>query len=216
MFQLLQYFYLSINREREKGREGGKEGERNPGVCRMKSLARGVVWWPGIDKDIENMVKGCHQCQVNCKSSAPAPWESPTCPWACIHIDHAGPFLGKQFLVLVDAYSKWLEVVPVPSLTSETTIRTLRGIFATHGLPELIVSDNGPSFTSKEFHEFVQRNGIRHVKCSPYHPASNGQAERAVQTFKEGLKKHSRRHGNSPGTILVPIQTNTTLKLGAS
>ena len=153
------------------------------------------------------MVKGCHQCQVNCKSSAPAPWESPTRPWARLHIDHA----GKQFVVLVDAYSKWLEVVPVPSLTSETTIRTLRGIFATHGLPELIVSDNGSLFTSGEFYEFVQRNGIRHVKCSPYHPASNGQAERAVQTFKEGLKKPLKETWHSSGMILVPIQTNTTL-----
>ena len=80
-------------------------------------------------------------------------------------------------------------MVPVPSLTSETTIRTLRGIFATHRLPELIVSGNGPSFTSEEFNDFVERNGIRHVKCSPYHPVSKGQAERAVQTFKEGLKK---------------------------
>ena len=164
----------------------------HPGVCRMKSLARGVVWWPGMDKDIENMIQDCHQCQVNRKSPAPAalhPWEWPTRPWARLHIDHAGPFLGKQFLVLVDAYSKWLEVVPVPSLTSETTIRTLRGIFATHGLPEIVVSDNGPSFTSEEFEQFTKRNGIRHVKCSPYHPASNGQAERAVQIFKDGLKK---------------------------
>ena len=73
-----------------------------------------------------------------------------------IHIDFAGPFLRKQFLVVVDAHSKWLEVVPVPNLTSQTTIDTLCSIFATHGLPELLVSDNGPSFTSAEFQEFME------------------------------------------------------------
>ena len=164
----------------------------HPGVARMKSLARSVVWWPGIDADLEGMVKGCHKCQANRKSPAVAPlhpWEWPTRPWARIHIDFAGPFLGKQFLVVVDAHSKWLEVVPVQNITSQTTISALRAIFATHGLPELLVSDNGASFTSTEFQEFMKRNGIRHVTSAPYHPASNGLAERSVQTFKDGLKK---------------------------
>ena len=166
--------------------------EGHPGICRMKSLARSVAWWPGIDADLERMVKDCHECQINRKSPAPAPlhpWEWPTRPWARIHIDFTGPFLGKQFLVVVDAHSKWLEVVPVPNLTSQITINTLRSIFATHGLPELLVSDNGPSFTSAEFQEFMKRNGIRHVTSAPYHPASNGLAERAVRTFKTALKK---------------------------
>ena len=82
-----------------------------------------------------------------------------------------------------------MEVVPVSNITSQTTIDNLRSIFATHGLPELLVSDNGASFTSAEFQDFVKRNGIRHVKSAPYHPASNGLAERAVQTFKDWLKK---------------------------
>ena len=164
----------------------------HPGIARMKSLARGIVWWPGIDADLEGKVKDCHECQANRKSPASAPlhpWEWPARPWARIHIDHAGPFQGKLFLVVVDAHSKWLEVVPVPNTTSETTISTLRSIFATHGLPEMLVSDNGSSFTSAEFQDFIKRNGIRHVTSAPYHPASNGLAERAVQTFKDALKK---------------------------
>ena len=94
-----------------------------------------------------------------------------------------------HFLLVVDAYSKWLEVIPVSSLTSQTTILMLRTIFATHGLQEFVVSDNGPSFTSEKFQQFMRWNGVHHVKCTLYHPASNGLAERAVQTFKEGLKK---------------------------
>ncbi|KAG1952324.1 gag-pol fusion protein [Pimephales promelas] len=72
--------------------------------------------------------------------------------------------------------------------TIGTVINTLGLLFATHGLPDVIVSDNGASFTSAEFQEFAERNGIRHVTTAPYHPSSNGQAERMVQTTKEALK----------------------------
>ena len=166
--------------------------EGHPGVVKMKSLARSMVWWPGIDIDLQEKVRKCKQCQINQKSPALAPlhpWDWPKRPWARIHIDHAGPFQGKIFLVVVDAHSKWLEVVTVPTTSSQATIKVLRTIFATHGLPELIVSDNGTSFTSWEFQQFTKRNGIRHVTTAPYHPASNGLAERAVQILKEGLRK---------------------------
>ena len=96
--------------------------------------------------------------------------------------------MGKTFLLVVDAHSKWLEVMMVPSTSSHVTIQKLHTIFATHGLPETLVADNATSFTSSEFKEFVARNGIRHITSAPYHPATNGLAERAVQTFKEGMK----------------------------
>lgn len=99
--------------------------------------------------------------------------------------------MGRMFLILVDAHSKWMEVKPVSSATSAVTIEQLRSIFATHGLPEMLVSDNGSVFTSEEFKAFTKNNGIRHVTSAPYHPASNGLAERAVQTFKESMKKFS-------------------------
>ena len=99
--------------------------------------------------------------------------------------------MRKMFLVIVDSYSKWLEVRIVHSATAICTIQELRSVFATHGIPEMIVTDNGTAFTSNEFQEFITRNGIRHTKTAPYHPASNGLAERGVQTFKEGLKKMS-------------------------
>ena len=158
----------------------------------MKALARSIVWWPGLDAEIEDKVKSCSDCQSNQKSPAAAPlhpWSYPTHPWARLHVDHAGPFLGKQFLIVIDTYSKWLEAKPVPSVSLHTTIIVLRSIFATHGLPETIVSDNGTAFTSMEFADFTRRNGIRHKFTAPYHPSSNGLAERAVQTMKTALKK---------------------------
>ena len=164
----------------------------HPGVSRMKGIAHSFVWWPGLDKVIEEKVKSCCHCQQHQKTPSLAPlhpWEWPERPWSRVHIDHAGPFHGKLFLVLVDAHSKWLEVVIVPSTTSQATIQKLREIFATHGLPEVLVSDNAAVFTSADFQAFMTRNGIRHITSAPYHPASNGLAERAVQTFKEALSK---------------------------
>ena len=168
--------------------------EGNPGISRMKSLARSFVWWPGMDLQLEKRVKTCEQCQMSRHLPAKVPlhpWEWPERPWSRIHVDYAGPFLGKWFLVIVDAHSKWMDIAIVYAATSSITIEKLRAMFATHGLPETIVSDNGTVFTSIEFQEFTKRNGIRHVRTAPYHPSSNGQVERAVQTFKEAMKKNS-------------------------
>ena len=166
--------------------------ESHPGIARMKGLARGYVWWPGMDKELEDKVKSCQKCQEHQKLPAAAPlhpWEWPSRPWERIHVDYAGPFMGRMFLVLVDAHSKWLHVDIVGTANSQSTIEKLRATFATHGLPETMVTDNGSVFTSTEFKEFCSGNGIHHITSSPYHPASNGLAERAVQTFKTVMKK---------------------------
>ena len=94
-----------------------------------------------------------------------------------------------MLLLIIDAHSKWLDVHCVNNATTKTTISKLRSTFATHGLPELTVFDNGAVFTSQEFRTFMQRNGARHITSAPYHPSSNGLVERAVQTFKQGMKK---------------------------
>ena len=161
------------------------------GTSRMKSLARSYIWWPGMDGDIEDLVKSCAVCQQSRPAPAVAPlhsWEWPSEPWSCLHLDFAGPFLGHMFLVLVDAHSKWLDAHIMQSISSAKTIEKLRSVFATHGLPRKIVTDNRPSFTSTEFRSFLSSNGITHVTTAPYHPSSNGLAERAVQTLKRGLK----------------------------
>ena len=88
-----------------------------------------------------------------------------------------------------DAHSKWLKVHMTTTTTSAVTIELMRKSFASLGLPEVIVSDNATTFTSSEFAEFLKSNGVRHVRTPPYHPASNGLAERSVQTFKAGMKK---------------------------
>jgi hypothetical protein len=161
------------------------------GISKMKALARGHVWWAGIDKELEALAKSCTECAAVKQSPAKAPlhpWGWPRRPWQRIHIDFAGPFMDKSFFIVVDAYSKWAEVVIMPQTTTVRTIAALRQLFSVHGLPEEIVSDNGPQFTSAEFAEFTRKNGIKHTRSSPYHPASNGEAERFVRTFKESMK----------------------------
>ena len=77
-----------------------------------------------------------------------------------------------MFLLVVDAHSKWLEIVPLSAATSTLTIDSLRSMFATHGLPKEFITDNGAQFTSAEFEEFMKSNGICHVLTAPYHPAT--------------------------------------------
>ncbi|GFW14984.1 uncharacterized protein TNCV_5046781 [Trichonephila clavipes] len=87
-----------------------------------------------------------------------------------------------------DAYSKWIEVIPMKNIAASFTIHHLRILFAHYGIPLTLVSDNGATFTSYEFRHFLKLNNIKHITSAPYHPATNGQAERIVQLFKASLK----------------------------
>ena len=95
-----------------------------------------------------------------------------------LHIDYAGPLYDKMISVIVDAHSKLIEALPVPSATSSATIGKLRTLFAQFGIPETVVSDNATYFTSGVFEIFLKKNGIRHPTSLAYHPSSNGLAER--------------------------------------
>ncbi|XP_053699483.1 uncharacterized protein K02A2.6-like [Sabethes cyaneus] len=175
------------------------------GIVKMKGLARSFVYWPGIDADIENTARSCTECAQH--ASAPPKfnthhWEYPNGPWERIHVDYAGPVAGSMLLIVVDAYSKWVEVKITNSTTTAATTSLLDGLFAAYGAPITVVSDNGPQFTAEEFKSFLQRSGVKYHKLSaPYHPATNGQAERYVQTVKNALK--------SMGSTSNTLQANT-------
>ncbi|KAK7882126.1 hypothetical protein WMY93_028300 [Mugilogobius chulae] len=128
----------------------------------------------------------------------------PGYPSERIHVDFAGPFEGHMYMAAVDAHSKWPEVHIMDSTTSSKTIQVLRGLFSRYGIPHILVSDNGPQFCSEEFSMFLKSNGVKHIRSAPYHPASNGLAERFVQTFKHALK-------SSRGTKPVQQRLDTFL-----
>ena len=165
----------------------------HPGISRMKGLARSYLWWPGCwhwsRKKSQVMFRMSTPSKCSCKSSPPSmgmAWETMgsttywlrrTVFWRQDLLSHCGCSLQ----VVRDHWVKtncWIY-----------TIRHLQTLFSTHGLPEIIVSDNGPAFRSEEFKDYLSSNGIRHIQSAPYHPASNGLAEWAVQSFKRAMKK---------------------------
>ena len=163
----------------------------HPGASRMKSVACSYFWYAGLDKDLEDRVQGCVACQ-GVKNSPPVaplhPWIWPVTPWQRIHVDFGGPFMNKTYLLVIDAHSKWPEIVEMDSTTTQRTITELQKLFSAYGLPLQLVSDNGPQFISEDFAQFMKSNGIKHIRCVPYHPAYNGAVERLVQTFKKAMK----------------------------
>ncbi|XP_026557986.1 uncharacterized protein LOC113437293 [Pseudonaja textilis] len=166
--------------------------EGHPGIVKMKALARSYAWWPGMDKQIETWVASCRKCQEarpNPPSALLLEWETPRGPWSRVHIDFVRPTKGHTFLITVDAYSNWLEVSVMKSTTMEAVIKELTKLFTTHGLPEVLVSDNGPQFTALAFEKFLAERGIRHALTAPAHPAANGWAERMVHYTKNTIEK---------------------------
>ena len=164
------------------------------GMQRMKQLARSTVYWPRIDFDIENLCRKCTSCgQFQNKPDKPSihPWVMPEKPWSRLHLDHAINFLGRHWLVLVDAYSKYPCIHPTTSTSSKSTTAILEQEFAHFGYPHTLVTDNATTFMSQEFQAWCKQRGIVHLTGAPYHPATNGAAERLIQSFKQALRKSS-------------------------
>lgn len=122
----------------------------------MKMLARSFVWWPGLDHAVESHIRQCRACQAVESVASPVPlqpWSYPTKCWQQIHLDFATK--GRHvLLVLVDAFSKWIEIWPMSSTTASKTVEKLQTVFAAYGLPEVLVSDNGPQFVLRVFRFF--------------------------------------------------------------
>ncbi|XP_065057955.1 uncharacterized protein K02A2.6-like [Rhopilema esculentum] len=162
------------------------------GMQRMKQLARSAVCWPHIDENIADLVRGCTSCAEHQNAPEKAPihsWILPEKPWSRIHADHAINFMGSNWLIVTDVYSKYPCIHQTQSITSKATMLHLEQDFAHFGYPHTIVSDNATIFTSEEFQEFCNERGIYHLTGAPYHSATNGSAERLVQSFKQSLKK---------------------------
>ncbi|XP_064463793.1 uncharacterized protein K02A2.6-like [Ornithodoros turicata] len=144
----------------------------HPGIAAMKSTARSHFWWPKLDHDIEITVKSCPMCQTWARASSPLvdiEFERPHTPWHTLHMDFAGPIDGWSYLIVIDSFSKWLEVKRMRSTTSARIIEQLRNIFATLGIPRVIVTDNAPNFVSAAMANFYTRNGIKQRTSAPFH-----------------------------------------------
>ena len=162
------------------------------GIQRCHLRAQSSVWWPGISRKIKDFVSQCLEC---CRDAVPTkepllPTQLPDYPW-----QKAGTDLfvlnGATYLLVVDYYSRFPEVIQLRLTTSLSVINALKATFAHYGIPETLVSDNGPQYSSTEFAEFAANYGFVHTTSSPHYPQSNGHAERAVKTVKKLLKESS-------------------------
>ena len=153
--------------------------------------ARDVFYWPGMNRDIEKCVASCGVCSLYQSAPQKEPLKSypiPARPWQYIGTDLC-QLHGKDYLVTVDYYSNFIEVDRLYSTSSSAIIHKLKAHMARHGIPERVVRDNGPQYSSKEFRSFAQQYEFEHVSSSPGYPQSNGKAESAVKQAKRIMEK---------------------------
>ena len=160
------------------------------GVERCRLLAQNSVWWPGLYRDIQEAVRQCSVCaKLHAPNKEPMiPSVLPEYPWQKLGSD-LFELQGKHYLLLVDYFSRYVDIVKLTSTTSGAVISAIKLVFSRHGIPELLISDNGPQYVSKEFEEFAEKYNFKHTTSSPHFPQSNGQAERTVQTVKRLLSR---------------------------
>ena len=161
------------------------------GITKCRARARNAVYWPEMSARIEEMVNKCQTCaKVRPEPKEPLMKSAfPQKPWEKIGMDLCCRG-NDTFLVVVDYYSRWIECKKLINLSSACVIKELKTLFCTHGIPEIIILDNGPQFSSDSFRDFGRSYGFTHVSSSLRHPSGNGESERAVRTVKEILKKN--------------------------
>ena len=195
------------------------------GMTKCRARAQQSVWWPGLSLAIQDLVGNCQTCKEQLPDKREPLMASPLPDkaWERVGSD-LFEYQGKTYLLMIDYYSRWIEVRPLKRLDTKGTTDAMSSIFAVHSVPDIVVSDNGPQYASKEFKAFATNYGFTHVTSSPLYPQSNGEAERAVRTVKNILKKNSDpylglmayhatplQNGTSPCQLLMGREIRTTL-----
>jgi len=161
------------------------------GVVKTKQMARDRIYWPGLNKQIEDKVSKCEVCLKNRPKQQKEPLTthpSPSLPWTKVGTD-LFEHESSNYLIMVDYYSNFVEVAPLQDKKSTTVIKNIKMNIARYGIMETLISDIAAQFTSAEFGMFLRKYGINHVTSSPTYPQSNGLAEKAVQTVKNTIIK---------------------------
>jgi hypothetical protein len=160
------------------------------GIEKIKRRSRGKIYWPGINRDIENLVGSCEKCQL--KAANPPkihiPWPKAKYSMERLHVDFAA-YGHQSFFIVIDAYSKYPFAKIMANTNAEHTIKAPEEVFLLFGHPTSIISDNGPQFRSELFEKFLSDKNIIHLTISPYSPSSNGAAENFVKSLKSAIKK---------------------------
>ena len=160
------------------------------GIQKCRERAKSGVWWPNLSKQIEDLVRECPTC-IKTKTNRTEPMipsQLPERPFQKVGTD-LFEWKGQEFVLVVDYFSRYCEIGVLRISTSQEVINHLKAIFARHGIPETVISDNGPQYSSAEFAKFAEDWGFTHIISSPKYPQSNGEAERMVQTTKNLLTR---------------------------
>lgn len=204
--------------------------EGHLGISKCKARARLLVFWPGLNADIESMAQKCAICQKYAYRQQVEPLlmrATPVQPWYRVGVD-LFQYGGASYLVVYDALSNFPEVERLNDTSSRNVIEKLKAIFSRYGVPVEVCSDNGPQFSSHDFQQFARNYEFKHTTSSPEFPRSNGLAEKGVQIVKRILKKTQEAHedfwlgllnyraspledGRSPGELLQDRRLRTRL-----
>ena len=199
------------------------------GITKCRERARTSVWWPGMSKQVEDLVGNCHVCSKERQNKAEPliSFVLPERPWQNVCTD-LFELNGKKYLIIVDYFSRYPELALLNSTTSTDVITHMKSCFLRHGIPDIVMSDNGPQFKSADFIKFSLRYGFKHQTSSPRYPQANGEIEWSVKTVKSLLKKSKDpyialmayratplENGYSPAKLLFGRMIQTTLPLVA-
>ena len=198
------------------------------GIVKCREHAASSVWWPGLSRDIEELVNNCTECRkLRTQRAQPLmPSSLPDMPWQKVGTD-LFEWNKQTYLLIVD--SRFIEIARLSRPTAEQVIHWTKSIFARHGIPEILISDNGPQFGSEMYSEFATEYQFQHLTSSHYFPQSNGEAERAVGTVKRLLNRENDpylalmayhatplQNGYSPAELLMSQRLRTTVPITRS
>jgi hypothetical protein len=161
------------------------------GINSCLRRARTYIFWPGMSSEIRQYVENCSTCASLQPKQQQEPLklhEVPDRPWQKVGTDLL-TLNSRNYLITVDYYSQYFEVDFLQETTSEAIIHKLKSNFARHGIPNVIISDNGPQYSSQEFNTFCTKWDITHETISPGNSRANGAAEAAVKVAKRMMKK---------------------------
>ena len=197
------------------------------GITKCRERARQSVWWPGLSTQLEELVKTCPECVKAQKQRAQPLVTStfPELPWQKVATD-LFEWRKESYLLIVDYYSRFIEIAQLKRTTADEVIRHTKSIFARHGIPEVVISDNGPQYSADAYEQFAKEYQFQHITSSPYYPQSNGEAERAVGTIKRLLNKEKEpylailsyrstplQNGFTPSELLMSRKLRTTVPI---
>lgn len=186
------------------------------GIEKCQTRARDIMYWPNMSNDIKEMVLKCTICLERRNANAKEPLQQhdiPDRPWKAVATD-LFTWNNADYIVVVDYFSRYFEVGKLTNTKSLTVITKMKSIMARHGVPETVMSDGGPQYTSQDFADFARDWDFVHKTSSPHYPQSNGLAERTVQTVKRIFSK-AKADGKDPYIGIMEYRT-TALECGSS